>query len=169
MSMMGAESLGYHERTVLGRVGDPVEAALDYYASRGETPMAWGGSGAGFLRLSGEVGLEDWRAVFATGGAHDPETHQRLVACMRPGIELVVSCHKSVAELGLLGKAEAMHAILDAEREATMGYLDQVVREQGGRRGRAQVRTPTGGLTYAYTRHATTRGGDPQPHDHQLT
>ncbi len=46
MRMMGAESIGYHERTVLGRSDDPVTSALDYYASRGETPMVWGGSGA---------------------------------------------------------------------------------------------------------------------------
>ena len=61
-----------------------------------------------------------------------------------------------------------MHAILDAETAATLDYLDQVTREQGGRRGRAQVRTGTGGLTWAVSRHATTRSGDPQPHDHVL-
>jgi conjugative relaxase-like TrwC/TraI family protein len=83
-------------------------------------------------------------------------------------MELVISSHKSVAELGVLGKSEDMHAILDAERDATMAYLDEVVQEQGGRRGRAQVRTPTGGLTWAVSRHATTRSGDPQPHDHVL-
>ena len=63
--------------------------------------------------------------------------------CLRPGIELVVSPHKSVTELGVIGRAEDMHLILDAERDATMAYLDEVVQEQGGRRGRAQVRTPT--------------------------
>ena len=46
MRMMGADSVGYHERTVLGREDDPVGNALEYYASRGETPMAWGGAGA---------------------------------------------------------------------------------------------------------------------------
>jgi conjugative relaxase-like TrwC/TraI family protein len=61
-----------------------------------------------------------------------------------------------------------MHKIVDAERDATMAYLDEVVREQGGRRGRAQVRTPTEGLTWAASRHATTRAGDPQVHDHIL-
>jgi hypothetical protein len=97
------------------------------------------------LGLGGEVDLDECRADFATDGAHHPETFERLVACMRPRVELVISPHKSVAELGVLGKAEDMHAILDAEREATMAYLNEVVREQGGRRGRAQVRTPTGG------------------------
>ena len=88
--------------------------------------------------------------------------------CLRPGMELVVSPHKSVAELGVIGRAEDMHLILDAERDATMAYLDEVVQEQGGRRGRAQVRTPTDGLTWAASRHATTRAGDPQVHDHIL-
>ena len=79
-----------------------------------------------------------------------------------------MSCHKSIAELGVIGRAEDMHKILDTEREATVAYLDKVVQEQGGRRGRAQVRTPTDGLTWAVSRHATNRSGDPQAHDHVL-
>ncbi len=83
-------------------------------------------------------------------------------------MELVVSVHKSVAELGVIGRADDMHAILDAEREATLGYLDQLLCERGGRRGKASTPSPTGGLVYAHTRHATTRAGDPGPHDHVL-
>jgi conjugative relaxase-like TrwC/TraI family protein len=169
MRMMGAESVGYHEHSVLGRGDDPVADALDYYASRGETPMMWGGSGAAALGLDGEGGVEEWRSVFGTGGARHPKSAERLVHCLRPGMELVVSPHKSVAELGVIGRAEDMHLILDAERDATMAYLDEVVQGQGGRRGRAQVRTPTKGLTWAASRHATTRAGDPQVHDHLLT
>ena len=45
MRMMGAESVNYHRETVLGRADDHPGAALDYYASRGETPLVWGGSG----------------------------------------------------------------------------------------------------------------------------
>ncbi len=52
---MGAESVGYHERTVLERGDDPVGNALEYYASRGETPMVWGGAGAASLGL-------EWRS-----------------------------------------------------------------------------------------------------------
>ena len=40
MAMMGLGSVGYHEHTVAGRGDDPVACALEYYASRGETPMA---------------------------------------------------------------------------------------------------------------------------------
>lgn len=165
---MGRESVGYHEHTVALRGDDPVDAALEYYASRGETPMTWGGRGAADLGLHGAVDMADWRAIFGPGGAHHPVTEERLVACMRPGMELVVSSHKSIAELGVIGRTEDMHAILDTETTATMAYLDEVVEEQGGRRGRAQVRVPTEGLTWAVSRHATTRLGQPQPHDHVL-
>ena len=166
--MMGADSVGYHERTVLGREDDPVGNALEYYASRGETPMAWHGAGASWLGLEREVDIAGWRSVFGTGGARHPLSGERLVHCMRPGMELVVSPHKSIAELGVIGRAEDMHKIVDAERDATMGYLDSVVRAKGGRRGRAQLRTATEGLTWAVSRHATTRAGDPQVHDHVL-
>ena len=39
---------------------------------------------------------------------------------------------------------------------------------RGGRRGRAQTRTPTHGLIWVRTRHATSRAGDPEAHDHIL-
>ena len=135
--MMGADSVEYHEHTVAGRGDDPVAASGEYYASRGETPMSWGGSGRGPLGLDGEVDIADYRALFGIGGAHDPRTGRRLVACLRPGLELVVSPHKSVAELGVIGRAEDMHEIVDAERDATLDYLDRLVAERGGRRGRS--------------------------------
>ena len=47
MRMMGAESVAYHRRTVLERGDDYPGMALAYYASRGETPLRWGGTGAG--------------------------------------------------------------------------------------------------------------------------
>ena len=45
MRMMGADSVAYHEDNVAGRADDHAGAALAYYGSRGETPLAWGGSG----------------------------------------------------------------------------------------------------------------------------
>ena len=84
------------------------------------------------------------------------------------GHELVIAAHKSVAELGVLGQVEHMHAIMDAERDATLGYLDQLTRERRGRRGVATVPPATTGLVYAPARHATTQAGDPGPHDHVL-
>ena len=97
--MMGVDSVEYHEHTVAGRADDPVMAAATYYGSRGETPMVWGGQGRHLLGLDGEVDLGDYRAMFGVGGAHHPDTSERLVACQRPGLETVVSPHKSVAEL----------------------------------------------------------------------
>ena len=77
--------------------------------------------------------------MFGPGGAHDPLTGDRLVACRRPGMELVISPHKTIAELGVIGRAEDMHVIADAERDATLDYLDRLVCESGGRRGRTAI------------------------------
>jgi len=168
MRMMGAESVAYHRATVIERGDDHPGLALEYYASRGETPMVWGGSGSLSLGLSGPVSPAAYEAVFGPGGACDRVSGDRLVATRRPGMELVISAHKSVAELGVIGRADDMHTILDAERDATLAYLDGVTRQMGGRRGRAATATMTAGLIYAHTRHATSRAGDPCPHDHVL-
>lgn len=166
--IMGAESVTYHRDTVVDRADDFPGQTLAYYGSRGETPMRWGGAGADRLGLAGTVTHDDYGAVFAHGGARDPILGERLVSTKRPGIELVVSAHKSVAVLGVVGRADDMHRILDAETDATVEFLDAWVQRQGGRRGRLQVRTPTTGLIYGRTRHATSRAGDPNPHDHVL-
>jgi hypothetical protein len=124
--------------------------------------MSWGGSGRGLLDLNGEVDLADYPALFGIGGAHDPRSGRRLVGCLRPGLEIVISPHKSVAELGVIGRAEDMHEIVDVERDATLEYLDRLVAERGGRRGRTQTRVATGGLIWATSRHATTRPAIPR-------
>ena len=166
--MMGAVSVAYHEETVMRRGDDFPGRALAYYASRGETPLVWGGAGAERLGLVGPVTEVQYRAVYGPGGACDPTTGERLVTTTRPGMELVIAAHKSVAELGVIGRAEDMHRIMDAERDATMAYLDTVTRARGGRRGRQRTPVATSGLVYAHTRHATSRAGDPAPHDHVL-
>jgi len=168
MRMMGADSVAYHRDTVLARGDDHPGQALGYYASRGETPLLWGGRGAHGLGLEGAVTDAQYEALYGPDGACDPTTGERLVNTTRPGLELVVSAHKSVAELGVIGRAEDMHAIMDAERDATLAYLDELTGNIGGRRGRGVERTPTEGLIYATTRHATSRAGDPCPHDHVL-
>ena len=142
--------------------------ALAYYASRGKTPLVWGGDGAARLGLAGAVSADGYEAVFGPGGARHPLSGERLVSARRPGMELVISAHKSVAELGVIGRTEDMHRIMDAERDATVAYLETVTRNGGGRRGRAAVPTATSGLVYAVTRHSTSRAGDPCPHDHVL-
>jgi hypothetical protein len=52
-------------------------------------------------------------------GARRPSDGVRLVNAKRPGMELVVAAQKSAALLGLVGRPEDMHAILDAETDAT--------------------------------------------------
>src|SRR5687767_2360631 len=155
MRMMGADSVAYHQATVLARGDDHPGQALAYYASRGETPLLWGGAGARALGLAGAVTEEQYAALYGSGGACDPTTGERLVRTTRPGLELVISAHKSVAELGVIGRAEDMHRIMDAERDATLAYLDDVTRRLGGRRGHDNHRTATEGMLYAVTRHAT--------------
>jgi conjugative relaxase-like TrwC/TraI family protein len=165
---MGVEQVAYHEATVVGREDDHPGQALDYYGSRGETPLRWGGAGAARLGLEGEVTRDAYRLAFGPGGFQDPLTGQRLVRTKRPGFELVVAAHKSLSLLGVVGRADDMHAILDAQTAATMGYLEDWTQSRGGRRGRAMVATPTSGLVYAVTRHGTSREGDPHAHDHVL-
>ena len=109
-----------------------------------------------------------YEAIFGPGGASHPVSGVRLVTTRRPGLELVIGAHKSLAVLGVIGRAEDMHAVMDAERDATLAYLDDVTRRFGGRRGRAGVAVETSGLVFAHTRHATSRAGDPAPHDHVL-
>jgi conjugative relaxase-like TrwC/TraI family protein len=165
---MGADEVAYHQATVVGRDDDHQGAALAYYGSRGETPLRWGGAGAARLGLVGEVTPDAYEAAFGVGGFCDPTTGERLVATRRPGFELVVSAHKSVAVLGVVDRADDMHSILDVETAATKDWLDGWFQDRGGRRGRVQQRTATAGLTYAVTRHGTSRAGDPAPHDHVL-
>jgi conjugative relaxase-like TrwC/TraI family protein len=166
--MMGLDSVEYHRATVLGRDDDHAGQAVLYYGSRGETPLQWGGRLAERLGLVGAVDDAGYDAIYGPGGAHDPHLGTRLAKTKRPGVELVVAAHKTVAVLGLIGRVEDMHAILDAETDATLGFLDEWFARQGGRRGKAQRRTHTSGLLWARTRHATSRAGDPAPHDHVL-
>jgi conjugative relaxase-like TrwC/TraI family protein len=168
MRMMGADSVAYHEKTVMGRADDFPGRALAYYASRGETPLVWGGAGAERLGLVDRVTEAQYAAIYGPGGACDPTTGERLASTTRPGMELVIAAQKSVAELGVIGRAEDMHRIMDAERDATLSYLETVTQTRGGRRGRQRTATATSGLVYAHTRHATSRAGDPSPHDHVL-
>lgn len=130
--------------------------------------MVWGGSGVERLGLAGPVTHDTYGSLFHQGGARDPILGTRLAATKRPGLEVVVSAHKTVAVLGVVGRADDMHQILDAETDATLAFLDGWVQRQGGRRGKLAIRTATAGLVYGRTRHATSRAGDPNPHDHVL-
>lgn len=166
--MMGLDSVEYHRATVLGRGDDHEGLAVLYYGSRGETPLEWGGRLAERLGLVGRVDDAGYEAIYGPGGARDPHLGTRLASTKGPGVELLVAAHKTVAVVGLIGRVEDMHTILDTETDATLGFLDEWFSRQGGRRGKAQHRTHTSGLLWARTRHATSRAGDPAPHDHLL-
>ena len=169
MRMMGVDSVEYHRQTVLDRDDDHPGAALAYYAERGESPLPWGGGAAAGSASPVTSTDEHYEDIFGPGGARHPVTGERLVSTKRPGLELVVSAHKSVAELGVIGRAEDMHRILDAERDGTLGLprtADPTSAAAAGDERRR--RPPTSGLLYAVTRHATSRAGDPCPHDHVL-
>jgi hypothetical protein len=45
-----------------------------------------------------------------------------------------------------LGRAEDVHAIMDAECDATSAYLDELTNERGGRRGTSAIPTATSSL-----------------------
>jgi hypothetical protein len=72
MRMMGAESVEFHRRTVLERGDDYPGMALSYYASRGETQLRWGGTGAEALGLTGPVASEVYGAMYGPGGDPPP-------------------------------------------------------------------------------------------------
>ena len=167
MRMMGVDSVGYHRATVLARGDDYPGQALDYYDHVGETPLLWGGAGAEALGLKSAVTEDQYAAIYGVGGAYDPTTGERLVSTTRPGLELVISAHKSVAELGVIGRTDDMHAIMDAERDATLAYLDELTQRIGGRRRAAPARRPMASST-PWPATPPSRAGDPCPHDHVL-
>ena len=72
--MMGADSVAYHFANAAERADDHPGRALEYYASRGETPLSWGGSGAVALGLVGPVTKTQFTALYGPGGAVDPTT-----------------------------------------------------------------------------------------------
>ena len=69
---MGADEVAYHQATVVGRADDHPGAALDYYGSRGETPLRWGGAGAARMGLAGEVTPEAYEAAYGLVGSVTP-------------------------------------------------------------------------------------------------
>src|SRR5664280_2332422 len=91
MRMMGADSVAYHRETIIERGDDFPGAALEYYASRGETPLLWGGSGAESLGLVGPVDNPSYDAVYGSGGARHPVTGEQLVHARTPGMDQLLA------------------------------------------------------------------------------
>ena len=111
---MGANEVAYHEATVLDRTDDHPGATLAYYGSRGETRC----DGRAGVSSTRPVRFSDARCVrgpSSGGRMRRPGTDEQLVSATRPGFELVVSAHKSVAVLVVADRVEEMHSILDIE------------------------------------------------------
>lgn len=142
--------------------------ARNGYEDLGRTPLRWGGTGAVRLDLEGPATLDAYRAVYRADGCCHPTEGHRLVSTRRPGFTVNIGMNKTVGLLDVVDRPDDVHAILDAETQATMGWLDTWFQERGGNRGKAHIRTPTGGLSYAVTRTATSRALDPCPQDHLL-
>ena len=169
MRMMGADSVDYHRKSIIERGDDHPGQALGYYGTRGETPLLWGGSGADRLGLAGAVADADYDALYGPGGARHPDSgspaggdppaghgagHRRPQVGGRAGRDRP-------------GRRHAPDHGRRARRHPRLSRSDHPARV-GGRRGRAATKTATAGLVYAHARHATSRSGDPAPHDHVL-
>lgn len=162
--MMDSEGVAYHVPTVL-----PSEVvAVMHEEQTGETALRWAGAGCADLALYGPVTMSAYTAIFGPGGVRHPTSETLLVACRRPGAELVNYAPKSVAVLSACGRSGHAHAILEADTAAQLAHLDDIITCDGGRLGRARVRCGTHGLTVAVTRHSTSRAGDPYCHHHVL-
>ena len=131
--------------------------------------MAWGGRGRGLLGLDGEVDLADYRAIFGAGRRPRPDNGDTAgrVPAAGPGAGGVAAQVGGRAGGDRPGRGHARHLSTPSATPPWPIWIE-LVSERGGRRGRAQVATPTGGLIWATSRHATTRAGDPQVHDHVL-
>ena len=147
---MGADEVAYHQATVVGRDDDHPGAALDYYGSRGETPLRWGGAGAARLGLAGEVTPEAYEAAFGPGGFRRPDD-RRAAGGRRSGPgSSWWSAPTSPSPCSAWSTGPTTCTRSSTSRPpATMDWLDGWFQERGGRRGRAQDRTATGGLVYA--------------------
>jgi len=70
---MGVDEVAYHQATVVGRGDDHPGQALDYYGSRGETPLRWQHQehGPSLLAVEGVAGVYGFRASTLLGTGAD--------------------------------------------------------------------------------------------------
>lgn len=147
--------------------------AEDYYTGSGEAPGYWLASGAKDLKLQGEVGEDQLRALL---NGHHPDTGERLMNGKPtkrervPGFDLTFRAPKSVALLHALGGKEASNEVVSAHDAAVTAALAYLEREaSNARRGRGgKTRIGSKGFIGAAFRHRTSRAGDPLLHTHVL-
>lgn len=145
----------------------------DYYTGSGEAPGYWLAGGAKNLKLEGEVGEDQLRALL---NGYDPTTGERLLNGKPtkrervPGFDLTFRAPKSVALLHALGGKEASNQVVsahDAAVSAALAYLER--HASNARRGKGgKNRIGSKGFIGAAFRHRTSRAGDPLLHTHVL-
>lgn len=145
----------------------------DYYLESGEPPGEWHGAGAATLGLTGQIEVEEFRAVLE---GRDPVTGAGRVWGAgsdrhRPGWDLTFSAPKSVSALWAVAGKVDRAAIQDAHDQAVQAALAVLESEAAtARRGRGGCqRERTAGLVVACYQHATSRAMEPQLHTHALT
>jgi conjugative relaxase-like TrwC/TraI family protein len=171
------------ENYYLARVASGLD---DYYTGRGETPGRWLGAAATGLDLSGEVTVDELRAVLAglrPGTGMSPNGERLRTWKNRvPGFDLTFSAPKSVSVLYALGDPLVRGHVVEATDAAVEEALAWLEREacfvRRGSNNRTAVtgtseefgtrRFPGAGFVAARFRHRSSRAGDPQLHTHVL-
>ena len=139
---MGADEVAYHQATVVGRGRRPSRRGARLLRLPRRDAAAVGRRGRRPPRaLAGEVTPRRTRRRSGRAGSVDPPPGRGWWRRGGRGSSWWCRAHKSVAVLGVIGRAEDMHSILDVETAATMDWLDDWFQDRGGRRGRAQTRT----------------------------
>ncbi len=160
------------------------KGADDYYSGRGEAPGRWTGTAARELGLSGELGVQQLKAMM--DGKH-PGTGEQLAIrggrSTTAGFDLTFSAPKSVSVLFAIGDRELSRALVDAHEEAVeaaLAYMEgEACRVRRGHNGTRAEREaglacgwkrarpePGAGFVAAAYRHRMSRAQDPQLHTH---
>ena len=129
--------------------------------------MVWGGAGSVSLGLGGEVGVDEWRAVFGSGGARHPGSGRaaRALPAARDGTSRIPA---QVGGRAGRDRPSGGHALDPRCRARRHDGVPGRGRSGAGREAGTGASANADGLTWAASRHATTRAGDPQVHDHIL-
>ncbi|HTX46008.1 MAG TPA: MobF family relaxase, partial [Solirubrobacteraceae bacterium] len=154
--------LAYYEQQVAAGIED-------YYAGRGEARGVWLGSGAGSLRLHGDVERDGFMALMRGRHPVDGSVLRRMGSCSTvAALDLTFSAPKSVSVLFAIADDRVAAALADAHNHAVGAALGYLEREAcWTRRGHAGAQRLHGeGFIAAGYRHRLSRAGDPQLHTH---
>lgn len=141
----------------------------EYYLGHGEAAGRWTASAERVFGLSGEVDVEQFRALIE---GRDPNAGTMLAATNRKnaGFDLCFRAPKSVSVLFGLGDPDVARVVGECHDEsvdAALGYVERSA--TWTRKGRNGVHhLQTGELVVAAFRHRTSREADPHLHTHAV-